>query len=332
MRGILHRIRWAIPLNVLVEGWREILSTMSRLRLIVIASAACAAVVLAGCGNRASEAASVGDQSVSVSRVESLVRDAVNDDTVSAGWQGTPKELQRTVLSWEIAHLLVERAAADKGISATDGEVAHVKEGLASSGSLDQNLASIGVVPDQHDTFFRDLVLGAKIGYDTGAASAPRTLRIGEILTPNAKTAQSVLDKITADETSYQELAKQHDDGQVTLPQPLRVEEAQFAEVLGEDKLAQAKSGSGFTMPASEAGGGSGYVVIYVFDTRTESMAAMQPEAAAQAVFDAYSKARDSGAFTDGASVHLNPRYGTWNSDQTKIVDTPEPVVKRLAS
>ncbi|MER5770343.1 SurA N-terminal domain-containing protein [Streptomyces sp. NPDC001985] len=169
-----------------------------RTAITVSAALLAAAPLLTACGNEAhpGAAAVVGGERIEVSSVQAKVKDvrtAQRSSPQSAQLIKDSGQLSRAKLYDLIVARVVERAAADAGVSATRKEVADGRAALAQQAGGDQQLTAVylqqrGVAPDQVDDVVRRDILVGKLAQSLGATTAPDGQeRLNAVFTAAAK-------------------------------------------------------------------------------------------------------------------------------------------------
>ncbi|MEU8761963.1 SurA N-terminal domain-containing protein [Streptomyces sp. NPDC048659] len=142
-----------------------------------------AAPLLTACGSDAhpGAAAVVGGQRIEVSSLQAQVED------VRAAQQAAPEtaqliretgDLNRRKLQGMIFDRVVDRVAADAGVSASRGEIQRARTDFARQSGGEQQMAAVllqqqGVAPDQIDDVARRSVLMNKIAEKLGITNSP---------------------------------------------------------------------------------------------------------------------------------------------------------------
>ncbi|MET9801482.1 SurA N-terminal domain-containing protein [Streptomyces sp. NPDC006368] len=154
-----------------------------RTALSVSAALLVAAPLLAACGSEAhpGAAAVVDGQRIEVAALQAQVRD------VRTAQQASPQadqliratgDLNREKLNGMIFDRVVERVAADQGITASRKEVQETRRAAARQNGGEEQLAAMlleqqGIAPDEIDAVVRRNVLMNKIAEKAGATNTP---------------------------------------------------------------------------------------------------------------------------------------------------------------
>ncbi|MEU6879254.1 SurA N-terminal domain-containing protein [Streptomyces sp. NPDC046712] len=154
-----------------------------RTALSVSAALLAAAPLLTACGGEAhpGAAAVVGGERIEVSNLQAQVRD------VRTAQQASPQaaqliqatgDLSREKLNVMIFDKVVDKVAADNGITASRGEIQKARGEFAEQSGGEAQLAAMllqqqGVAPDQIDVVVRRTVLMNKIAAKLGIANTP---------------------------------------------------------------------------------------------------------------------------------------------------------------
>ncbi|MET9378406.1 SurA N-terminal domain-containing protein [Streptomyces sp. NPDC003035] len=154
-----------------------------RTALSVSAALLAAAPLLTACGGEAhpGAAAVVGGERIEVSSLQAQVRDVRTAQQASPQAaqliQGTG-DLSREKLNVMIFDKVVDKVAADHGITATRGEIQKARAEFTEQSGGETQLAAMllqqqGVAPDQIDVVVRRTVLMNKIAAKLGVANTP---------------------------------------------------------------------------------------------------------------------------------------------------------------
>lgn len=154
-----------------------------RTALSLSAALLAAAPLLTACGGEShpGAAAVVGGERIEVSSLQAQVRD------VRAAQEASPQaaqliqatgDLSREKLNVMIFDRVVEKVAADNGITASRGEIQKTRDEFAQQSGGEEQLAATllqqqGVAPDQIDGVVRRTVLMNKIAAKLGIANTP---------------------------------------------------------------------------------------------------------------------------------------------------------------
>ncbi|MEU3048509.1 MULTISPECIES: SurA N-terminal domain-containing protein [unclassified Streptomyces] len=150
---------------------------------LTLSAALVSAPLLAACGSQAhpGAAAVVGGERIEVSTVQAQVRDvreAQQDSEESARMISDTGQLGRAKLYDLIVDRIVEKAAADAGITVSRKEVQDARAELAGQSGGQEQMAALylqqrGVAPDQLDDLVRRDVLVGKLAEKLGAGNTP---------------------------------------------------------------------------------------------------------------------------------------------------------------
>ncbi|WP_137988936.1 SurA N-terminal domain-containing protein [Streptomyces vilmorinianum] len=169
-----------------------------RTALSVSAALLAAAPLLTACGSDAhpGAAAVVGGERIEVSSLQAQVRD------VRTAQQASPQaaqliqatgDLSREKLNVMIFDRVVERVAADHGVTATRGEIQQTRSEFARQSGGEAQLAAMllqqqGIAPDQIDQVVRRTVLMNKIAAELGVENTPEgQQKLTEVFTAASK-------------------------------------------------------------------------------------------------------------------------------------------------
>ncbi|PRH80709.1 hypothetical protein C6N75_02820 [Streptomyces solincola] len=154
-----------------------------RTALSVTAAALAAAPLLAACGGEAhpGAAAVVGGDRIEVSALQAQVRDvrdAQQASPESAELIRATGDLNREKLNGMIFDRVVDRVAAEQGVTASRKEIQQTRRAAAAQSGGEKQLAAMllqqqGVAPGEIDAVVRRNVLMGKIAEKTGAGNDP---------------------------------------------------------------------------------------------------------------------------------------------------------------
>ncbi|HXR42431.1 MAG TPA: peptidylprolyl isomerase [Acidothermaceae bacterium] len=297
-------------------------------RLSIIGLVAASGVALTACAPvHAGAAATVGDDRISVSALQSLVNRTLADPTFAAGQGANTSNVQRQELTTLVTRKLLAVAAQQKNVSVSEGEVSQtlssVRQQEGSQEALDKDAARNGIAPsDVHDYFYYALLeqkLAPKI-------STP-VVHTAHILVKDKATAEKILAQVKADPSSFADIAKSQsiDTGSAPNGGDLgTVPSAQFVTPFA-DAVDAAQVGSYFVVQSS-----FGWHVVHLIsrstttldqiDAQAQQATTQQEQQQAQQVHAAvFARFLDSVAKSLGG-ISVNPRYGTWSADQGSVV------------
>lgn len=169
-----------------------------RTALSVSAALLAAAPLLAACGGEPhpGAAAVVGGERIEVSSLQAQVRDvrtAQEASPQSAQLIQATGDLSREKLNVMIFDKVVDKVAADNGITASRGEIQKARAEFTEQSGGEAQLAAMllqqqGVAPDQIDTVVRRTVLMNKIAEKLGIANTPEgQQKLTEVFTAASK-------------------------------------------------------------------------------------------------------------------------------------------------
>lgn len=290
-------------------------------KFVIVAGAALAtSLAVSACGTvHAGAAATVGDTRIPVSQVkanaDTMLKDAGTGSAAAAN-----EDLQRSVLSRIIKDKLLDRAASDKGVTVTQGEVKNELADAAKQSGGEEQLESAaaqqGIAKaDLHDYVYYAL-LEQRLGEKLTSGQSIKTAHLGVIMVADKATADKAVAEIGSDPSKFADAAKKYstnaasaaqggDIGDIpidTLPEPIKTDVTTKAEgTIFEETL----QGS--------------YYVIYLqsrADTPLSDLSGTQ--AATQTQQAAVTKYLGTISASDHVSV--SPRYGTWDADTLTVV------------
>ena len=203
---------------------------MTRTCCRLAVSAGLAVLLLSGCGDgqlRAGAAALVGDERVTTANLQRVVDEALVDPQARQELGQDRAAFQRQTLDTLVKRRVLAVAAAQRGVSVTDGDVdaelAKIVEGVGSREQLVAQAAQGGIPEQGIDAVVRDLVLTRALGdrlvqdvdvpqlqlqaaYLQGAAQYDRRLS-RHILVADEPTARRVLAEVQRDPSRFAALA-----------------------------------------------------------------------------------------------------------------------------
>jgi parvulin-like peptidyl-prolyl isomerase len=283
-------------------------------------------LALSACGAaHPGAAATVGDDRITVAELQALTNRTLADPTFAASSGSDTAAVQRQELTNLISHHLLDIAARDKGVTVTEGEVGNtistVLKQEGSQDALDKDAAAHGIAPDDIHDYFYYATLQSKL--------APKietpVVHVAHILVKDEETADKILDEVKSDPSSFADIAKSQsiDTASAANGGDLgTAPSAQFVTTFA-DAVDAAKVGSYFVVQTQ-----FGWHVVHLISRTTETLDQIntanqqngnqQAQQIQAAVFARYldSVAKKAGGIT------VNPRYGTWDSDQGGVVAT----------
>ena len=304
-----------------------------------------AAVALSGCGAapRAGAAAVVGTTRISDGSLEQIVSRSLADPTAARAVGDNRNDYFRQALTRLINRVVLNRGAADNGVSVTAGQVddrlAQFEQQSGGPAALRQQAAQSGVAPADLRDFVKDVVLRDALGdkLTAGVPVDPKALQdaynanlaqydqvhAAHILVNDQAQAQQLLGRVQADPGSFAALAAQFSTdtgskdaggdlgftGRGQLVKPF--EDAIFAAQPGDYLLVQTQYG---------------FHVVHVIEHRTTSLSQATPELRRQ-VLRQQVEERTNAAMAAAAKelgVTVNPRFGTYQDLQ--VVAAPDTV------
>jgi len=316
--------------------------TSNSRRLGIGAATLACALVLAGCGERQPGAAAfVGKTRIPASELGDRVNRSLADPQAKAKLGADRPAFERRQLGQLIDHQIIQVAAKDKGVTASEGEVdARLSQYAQQAGGikmLEQQAAQNGIARQDLRGFVRDLVLTDAIGDklvsdvpvpDAALQSAYNANRdqydqvhSAHVLVKDKATADRILAAVKANPSTFADQAKRFsiDPG---------------SKDKGGDLPFTGRGG--FVKPFSDAAFGVkpgsfvevktefGWHVIHVLERRTTTLAQAAPELRRQALRDERTK-RVQQLLMETAKrlgIKVSPRFGRWN-DKTGQVDPP---------
>ncbi|MFL6127474.1 MAG: SurA N-terminal domain-containing protein, partial [Mycobacteriales bacterium] len=310
-----------------------------------------AALVLTGCGDlRAGAAAVVGDQRVTDDQVGKLVDESLAApgarEGLATNFHGDLASYKRTLLRVEVRRLLAEASAARLGIAVPESEVEaryrSMQQQAGSAAAFAAQLAAQPISPALYRELVRTEVIESEIGYRQGGVRrltesqlraayeqylpTATTANLTLIQLPDAATARRVLAQVQADPAQFGPVGAQFSQ-QRTPPKPqdlaLNTLPADLAR-----RLQQTEPGTIFGYQLSN-GGAQAFFVIRFGGIKRPTLQSARPQLVAQSVREAALAGQKYVARVAGElGVEVNPRYGTWTTDNLTITEFVNPVIK----
>lgn len=317
-----------------------------------------------------SDAARVGDDTITIKQLDSVVDEGLADPDLGPVAEDTLPEYRKAALSMLVQQKFFDQVAEHFDLSFTDAEVDEVEAQIfeatkqqlgldpnAEPRALIQALAEQGQFVTESDlriiseaTLIQQLV-GEQSGADTSAAAGEQATQqltqqqtnyeLGLIAVADEATAQDVAVQLEQNPADYPNVATQYPSPN-TVPQPQNVTGEQLAQLMPE--LAQnvpvtpAGQAFSFALPADAgAAPGEAYAVVLVSSVSEPAPADIQQQVDSQLA----NQAIDAGLteikqFAESVDVWVNPRYGAVGTDSNglpTIEDAPDNgVVKVLES
>ncbi len=319
-------------------------------RLVGVAGVALAASLsLAACGQiDPSAAAVVGSSSIPQSQLASMVTRGLADAQAAAQFGSDKAQFTREQLTRLISERIVDEAAAEHGVSVSEGDVDRQMQTYAQQAGgqaqLEAQAAQGGVPPKDLRAFIRMLVLRNALG-DRLIADLPvdkakleqayaqasdqyDQMHIAHILVSDKATADRILAQAKADPGSFAALAKQYSldtqtkDNGGDLGFAGRTTMEQTSKPLA-DAVFGAQPGSFIEVKTQ-----FGWHVVHVIEQRTTSLAEATPELR-RSLLKSQLDARLQQALQAAAhklGIHVNPRYGQWDAATLSVVAATDTV------
>lgn len=310
-------------------------------------AAGLAVLLLSGCGDgrlQPGAAALVGSDRIATDdlqrRVEQVLVDPQAEQELGADRAG----LQRLLLDRLVKRRLLAAAAAQRGVTVTDGDVAdRYQLILAQNGTraaLEANAARSAISPQDLDAYLRDLVVAEALGaslvagvevppeqlraaYQQNLASYDR-VRARHILLPSEAAARAVLAEVQRDPTRFAALAARSstDAGSKDKGGDLGVAaRGQFVPAF-EEVLFSLPEG-GFGLARTEFG----FHVVNSVERQRTTLAQATPELR-RGLLQQQTQAAAGELLTRTAAdlgVTVNPRFGAWDPQTATVVAADDP-------
>lgn len=327
----------------------------NRLRLSLLAVTALAAVpALSACDTSPGAAAVVGSDRVTTAHLQAEVNNALADRDVqsalanpqtSRALGGDRIGFTRQTLSRLIGQDVVNKVAAAHHVTVTPAEVtAQTKDFIQQTGSLtalQQSAAQqVGVGADELSSLIRFTVLQQKLGTAL-TASLPATqaqlrseyqkdidsydqLQVAQIAVTKRSQAMRLLNEVRSNPASFSRLARADSTDSASSANGGLVgfvPRSQVISLLG--SAAKAKVGT-FQVASSQ----SQWVVLHIIKRQVTPLADVVDQVKA-ALFAAQANTLLTKAISHEAialGIHVNPRYGRWDSATQSVVATKSPI------
>lgn len=311
-------------------------------------AAGAALLLLTGCGDngeaRAGAAAVVGETSISTDDLRGLVERGLSDPQALTQFGSDRVEFQRQALTRLINAEVLEQAAADNDVTATDGDVAarlaDLEQRSGGREALLEQAAQNGIAAEDLELFIRSVVLDQKLGdaLTTGLGVPEEELRTlytqniaqydqartRHILLEDEATARQVLADVTADRSRFAELAAElsidpsnkDSGGELGLAGPGQFvpefENAVFGAEVGDVVLVQTQFG---------------WHVVEVQERTTTTFEEAEPDLRRGSLQEERQSrvAEELQATAARLGITINPRFGGWDSASGSVIATDSP-------
>jgi len=307
--------------------------------LLVAAATAVLGTALAGCNTSPGAAAVIGNDRISVTTLQQTVDRALKDPAAQQQLGQDRAGFVRNELSRLITNVVVAKAAAEKHVTVSNSDIDHELDTLAQQTGGKQQLikaASASGVPEQDlRNFVRYFVMQQKLG-DALAANINVSdaelqaayqkdidkydqVDSAHILVKTKAEADQILAQVKANPSSFASLAAKDslDTGSKTNGGALGFQgHSQFVKPFA-DAIFAAKPGSFIEVHSQ-----FGWHVVHVIAHKTTSLAEVSDQLKA-AILGPQRQAlvqKDLSAVANRIGVHVNPRYGRWDSGSAKVV------------
>jgi foldase protein PrsA len=315
---------------------------VTRTPRLLAAATGLALLLLSGCGDgelRPGAAAIVGDERIATTELQELVERGLSDPQAAQQLGGDRQAYQRQALARLINRAVMEKAAEERGITVSEGDVDAQLESFAQQAggreTLEQQAAQSGIAPQDLERFVRDIVLDQALGdaltedvevpaedlkalYEENIAQYDQ-VRARHILVPEEAQARQILEQVRQDRSRFPELAAQFstDTSNKDRGGDLGLAgRGQFVPEF-EDAIFGAKEGELLLVTTQ-----FGTHVVEVLERQTTSLAEATPELRRGAL-QAERQQRVQQVLQETAEqegVTVNPRFGVWNAE-TGMVD-----------
>ncbi len=320
---------------------------MTRTPSLLLAASALSVFVLTGCGDgtvRTGAAATVGDERITTATLDAYLQRSLKDATAKQKYDADQTGFERDVLARIVDHDIIVAAAKAKGVTVTGADVDSYADNLDEQLQAQQGTtlagaaAAAGIAEKDQREFFTDLVLKDALGdkltesievpanvlkesYDSNIAQYDK-VDSAHILVATKALADNILRQVKADPTQFATLAAKYstDTGSKDKGGELGFQ--------GKGALVKEFEAAIFGNPAGsfvEVHTQFGYHVIHVEQRRTITLAQATKSLRRNLLQDQRQKA--IGDFlvktAKDLGVHINPRFGNWDSATQTIVAAP---------
>jgi len=313
-------------------------------RLPIAATASLVLVTaLAGCNTSPGAAAVVGNDRISAVTLQQTVDRALKDPAAQQQLGQDRAGFVRSELSRLITNVIVARAAADMHITVSNSDVDQELDTLAQQTGGRQQLiqaASASGVPEPDlRTFVRYFVMQQKLGdaLASGISVSDADLQAAyqkdidkydqvdsaHILLKTKAEADQVLAQVRKDPSKFPELAAKLslDTGSKTAGGELGFQgHSQFVKPFA-DAIFAAKPGSFIEVQSQ-----FGWHVVHVIAHRTTPLASVEPQLKSTILGPKRQElvVQELAKVAKRIGVHVNPRYGRWDTATEKVVAPPD--------
>jgi parvulin-like peptidyl-prolyl isomerase len=312
-------------------------------RLLLTAAAATCVVTATGCTTSPGAAAVVGGDRISAQKLQDAVDRALRDPAAAQQLGPQRAAFVRTELTRLITDDLITRTAAADGVTATNADVDAELNNLAQQTGGQQQLlqaaAAAGVPQAELRHFVTNFVLQQKIGDKlVSGIQVPEAqlqaeyqknidtydqVHAAHILLKTQKQAEQVLAQVRKKPSSFAALAAKlsEDTGSKANGGDLGFQpHSQFVKPFA-DAIFAARPGSFLVVHTQ-----FGWHVVHVIERRTTTLAQAAPQLKAS-LLQNQRQALVAAALARTArhigGVHVNPRYGVWDSAKAQVVPAP---------
>jgi hypothetical protein len=302
---------------------------------------------LAGCRTSPSVAAYVSDGQITVDQLHAAMADRTATDPAVADYaKAHPTEFARFVLETLGNHRVYAAAARKYGVQISDDDVHRrlaelIAQQQTDAATVARSAAAQGITQQDLMSQVRNIVIAEQVAAASGKSDplSDEALRaryaeqrdqlaetqIGYIAVENQATADAVLKQLTANPARYPAQAAAHPSS-ITLPELRPLSAKQIPQQIA-DKVAAAKSGTGFTIADPQIG----VLVVFVGQRVVPTFEQVRT----QLVADAESGLDQQGsklveAVRKDLHVSVNPRYGEYQGG--RLQSPSGGVVKILAA
>jgi parvulin-like peptidyl-prolyl isomerase len=310
----------------------------------VVAVSLAAATGLAGCGQQSNSpgaAAMVGDQRISTQALQGIVDRSLQDPQAAQNPQigGDRAAWTRNELGRLINNDLIAAAAAAHGVTATpndiDQQLSQLAQQYGGVDKLDQQAAQNGVPTQDLQEFIKFFVLQQKLA-DALVAKVPvstsdlqaayqknlaqfQSIHTAHILVKTKPLAEQLLRRVKAKPSSFAALAAQYSQDPGSKDKGGDIGFASRSQLdPGYANAAFAAAPGSYVVAQSQFG----WHVIHVLAKRTVPLSKAETTLKSDLLKQQRQSLLDKELAGEASKlgVHVNPRYGTWDSTKRQVV------------
>jgi parvulin-like peptidyl-prolyl isomerase len=298
----------------------------TRRSLALIAAALTTGLVLTACGGptKAGAAATVGDQRITNAELDTVVARASANADVKAKVDQDKAGFRRDQLSQLITQIVLEKAAADKGIQVTDGQIdAQIADYVEQSGGEDafyELAAKNAIAKEDVRAFIKADLIGQELGKLLAKDEKVAEVHAAHILVADKSKADDILAKVKADPSTFGALAKENstDDSNKDSGGDLGWADANRYVKPFAEAITNATAGTYLVVQTD-----FGWHVVHVIAKRSTPVSDIAEDSPSYQQAQGVMQEKLSVFLTDFSktlNISVASRYGTWDATQGRIV------------